>query len=323
MTAERQTYPVASGAVDDRRFDVATLAADSGWKLAAPDTLLRERDLLAEWAADQDDPVARYRHGLIDLPEVAALADAIRFQLDTRFGVARVTGVPVQGDPLAASLLYLAVGASLGDVVETYGRLYDVMDRGESYKTSTIPVSQTRESTGMHTDSSRKGNCPDYVGLLCQTPARSGGGSRITSAAQVHEALRRRDPDALQRLYRDFIRDVVTPGADRDPTKVLDNRFPIFHYESGLTLRYMRYWIETGHRITGVPLLAEEERAMDQLDEELAREEHMVRFDLAAGDMLWVANRIVAHDRDAYTEEPGHPRWLQRQWVARREPTAS
>ena len=39
-----------------------------------------------------------------------------------------------------------------------------------------------------------------------------------------------------------------------------------------------------------------------------------------AGDMLWVANRVVAHDRDAYTEGPDHPRWLQRQWV--RSPNA-
>ena len=192
--AERRAYPVASQAVDDRRFDVASLTADQGWKLDAPDTLLRERSQLAEWAAEQADPVAGYQPGRIDLPEVAALAEAIQFQLDSRFGVAWVTGMPVQGDPLAASLLYLAVGASLGEVVETYRRLYDVMDQGQSYKTSAIPVSQTRESTGMHTDSSRKDNCPDYVGLLCQTPARSGGGSRITSAAQVHEALRRRVP---------------------------------------------------------------------------------------------------------------------------------
>ena len=321
MAVERKTYPVASEAVDDRRFDVATLRREDSWKLTAPDSLLGERARLAEWAAEQPDPVAQYAHGVVDLPEVAALAAAIRERLDTGFGVAWVTGIRVQDDPQAASLLYLAVGAAMGEVVETYGRLYDVVDKGESYKTSAIPVSQTRESTGMHTDSSRRDNCPDYVGLLCQAPARSGGGSRITSAAQAHEALRRLDPGALQVLYRDFIRDVVTPGADRDPAKVLENRFPIFRYEEGLTLRYMRYWIETGHRIAGVPLLEEEERAMDRLDEELAREEHMFRFDLSAGDMLWVANRAIAHDRDAYTEEPDHPRWLQRQWVKQRSPS--
>lgn len=316
MAVERQTYPVAGEPLEDHRFDVATLLADSSWKVAASDRLLRERVRLTEWAAEQKDPAASYHNGAVDLPEVTALAEDIKAQLDTGFGVAWVSGIPVEGDPHAASLLYQALGAAMGQIIETYGRLYDVVDSGESYKTSAIPVSQTRESTGMHTDSSRKDNCPDYVGLLCHRPARSGGGSRITSAAEAHEALRRRSPDALKLLYQDFIRDVVTPGADRDPTQVLANRFPVFRYESGLTLRYMRYWIETGHRITSVPLRPEEERAMDLLDEELSREEHMVRFDLAAGDMLWVANRGVAHDRDAYTDDPSHPRWLQRQWVA-------
>ena len=172
----------------------------------------------------------------------------------------------------------------------------------------------------MHTDSSRLENVPDYVGLLCQRTARSGGGSRIASATQAHEALRRLHGGALEVLYRDFVRDIVTPGADRDPAKIAENRFPIFRHEEGLTLRYMRYWIETGHRIAGLLILEEEKKAMDALDEELSREEHMFRFELSAGDMLWVANRVVAHGRDAYTEDPDHPRWLLRQWV--RSPNA-
>ena len=108
----------------------------------------------------------------------------------------------------------------------------------------------------------------------------------------------------------------------RDPAKIAENRFPIFRYEQGLTLRYMRYWIETGHRITGVPIAEEEEKAMNALDEELSREEHVFRFDLSQGDMLWVANRVIAHGRDTYTEDPEHPRWLLRQWVRSRSTRA-
>ena len=320
MQVDRNSYPVAAEPLVERRFDVATLRRDPGWKLRAPESLLRERNQLTEWASEQPDAISDYRHGIIDLPEIAALAAAIREQLDTRFGVAWVTGIPVEDDPTTASLLYLAVGAAMGEVIDTYGRLYDVVDQGESYKETAIPVSQTRESTGMHTDSSRRDNVPDYVGLLCLRTARSGGGSRIASAAQAHEALRRRHTGALEVLYRDFVRDVVTPRADRDPAKIAENRFPIFRHDGGLTLRYMRYWIETGHRITGIPLLEEEKKAMDALDEELSHEEHMFRFSLSSGDMLWVANRVVAHDRDAYTEDPDHPRWLQRQWV--RSPNA-
>ena len=317
MEFERRHYPVAPEAPDPRRFDSTTLARDESWKLRAPDSLDRERNRLAEWAAEHDDPISKYRRDSVDLPEVASLAALIREQLDRRFGVAWVTGMPPGTDPEIASLLYLSIGAAMGEVIETYGRLYDVVDRGESYKESAIPVSQTRESTGMHTDSSRRDNTPDYVGLLCQRPARSGGGSRISSAVQAHESLRKRDAGTLELLYRDFVRDIVTPDSDRDPASVVENRFPIFCHQEGLTFRYMRYWIETGHGIAGVPLLDEESRAMDALDEALSRPEHMFRFDLSQGDMLWIANRVIAHDRDAYTEDPAHPRWLVRQWVKR------
>ena len=315
MEVKRKRYTVPVAPVVDRRFDVATLSNDRSWILTASPPLLRERDRLAEWGASHPDPIGSYRHGVLDLPEVTALASAIRARLDGGFGVAWVCGMPVANQTLATSLLYLAVGTAMGPLIETYGRLYDVVDSGESYREKAIPVSQTKESTGMHTDSSRLDNIPDYVGLLCLRHGRSGGASRIASAVQVHEALRRRDPKLLAALYRDFIRDVVTPGADRAPLKILENRFPIFRHDGELTMRYMRYWIETGHRAVGVPLEEHEITAMDALDEELARDTHMFRFQLESGDMLWVANRIVAHDRDGYTEDPDHPRWLVRQWV--------
>lgn len=315
MEVQRERHPVPAEPVVDRRFDAATLRDDRSWTLTASAGLLGERDRLVEWGASHQDPISSYRHGALELPEVTALASAIRARLDDGFGVAWVRGMPIADEPRASALLYLAVGAAMGSVIETYGRLYDVVDTGESYKQKAIPVSQTRESTGMHTDSSRLDNVPDYVGLLCLRQGGSGGGSRVASAAQAHEALRRRDPQLLAALYRDFIRDVVTPGADRDPQKILENRFPIFRHDGRLTMRYMRYWIETGHSAVDIPLEEVEVAAMDALDEELAREEHMVRFQLDPGDMLWVANRVVAHDRDAYTDDPDHPRWLMRQWV--------
>ena len=58
------------------------------------------------------------------------------------------------------------------------------------------------------------------------------------------------------------------------------------------------------------------------LDEELSRDEHVFRFDLSRGDMLWVANRVIAHGRDTYRADPDHPRWMLRQWVRSRESTA-
>ncbi len=315
MSIERRRYPLPKHSIDDRRFDAATLQRDSSWQVHASSALCKERSLLAEWASDAPDCIANYEHGTLALPEVNALAEVIRQKLDSGFGLVWIRNIPIDDDFSTSSLLYLALGMAMGEVDKTYGLLYDVVDLGESYKQKAIPVSQTRDSTGMHTDSSRLENVPDYIGLLCLRQGQSGGSSKVVSAVQVHEVLRHRSSSLLEILYQDFIRDIVTPGADRDPKKIEANRFPIFCYKASLTMRYMRYWIERGHLITGVPLLNEEISAMDALDEELSRNEHVFRFQLLPGDMLWVANRVVAHDRDAYTENVEYPRWLQRQWV--------
>ncbi len=96
---------------------------------------------------------------------------------------------------------YLALGLELGRTIATYGRLYDVIDTGASYTDKSVPMSQTRESTGMHTDSSGKNVCPRVIGPLCIRAAPRGGDSRVVSAAEVHERLRGRSPALLERLY--------------------------------------------------------------------------------------------------------------------------
>jgi alpha-ketoglutarate-dependent taurine dioxygenase len=47
----------------------------------------------------------------------------------------------------------------------------------------------------------------------------------------------------------------------------------------------------------------------------LARPEHVVRFRLEQGDVLWVNNRVMAHNRTGYEDSPGNVRQLQRMWI--------
>jgi alpha-ketoglutarate-dependent taurine dioxygenase len=77
----------------------------------------------------------------------------------------------------------------------------------------------------------------------------------------------------------------------------------------------MRYWIEVGQDKAGQALDDRELRALDLLDEVLARPEHVVRFRLEQGDVLWVNNRVMAHNRTGYEDSPGNVRQLQRMWI--------
>ena len=112
---------------------------------------------------------------------------------------------------------------------------------------------------------------------------------------------------------------MVTPGWDRDLERIAANRFPTFRWDRGLTFRYMRYWIEQGHARAQVPLGEDAVAAMDALDRELARTKHVLQFRLNAGEMLWIDNRMIARGRDAYRDDPLHPRLPVRLWIARDE----
>ena len=248
------------------------------------------------------------------LPGIRHLANDIQAELESGSGVAWIRGVE-ETDPQTLQLLFVALGLCMGRPVGAYGRLYDVKDSGRSYIEEAIPVSQTRASTGVHTDSSNKGICPRFVALLCIQPASQGGGSRITSALQAHEVLRRHHPRALERLYLDHIRDLVTPGALRTPETIRANAFPIFSPPPGPAFRYMRYWIERGHREAGAPLSAEELAPFDWLDATLEHPDHVVRFRLERGHMFFCDNTIIGHDRDAYEADQDALRWLCRLWI--------
>lgn len=297
-------------------WTAASMAQRTGWKFDAPPEVDGDVAALVAWADTKTNAVAALQRDAVDTPRLDALAAGMARELDHGSGVALARGFGHLNEP-ALRLVYVKLGLALGTTVDTYGRLYDVRDTGASYKDKPIPVSQTRESTGMHTDSSGKAVRPRVIGLACVQPSPQGGGSRVTSAAQVHEVLRDQAPDLLGRLYGEYVRDVVTPGSDRDPSVVATNRFPIFAWENRLVFRYMRYWIERGHARIEQPLTADDLRAFDALDAALEDPAHVLAFRMDKGDILFIDNTTTAHDRDAYIDDPAAPRLMLRLWIDR------
>ncbi|MFP6613849.1 MAG: TauD/TfdA family dioxygenase, partial [Pirellulales bacterium] len=288
--------------------------------IQVPDPVLHAFRQAVEGLVLDDGFLESYTHGALSIPGLQELADQVREEVQQGSGVAWVKGPPAADFTEAEmKLFYLAIGEAMGDTMGNYGRLYDVQDYGGSYKTERIPVSQTRAATGFHTDSSARNTMPDVVALLCIQPARTGGESLIVSAATVHEELRKTNLGALTILYREFIRDIVTPGSGKTLDALHSNRFPVFSqdlYAPELSFRYMRYWIEQGHREANLSLGKAELAALDALDELLQLPQFAVRFKLEAGDQIWVNNHIVAHNRTEYEEDPQRPRHLVRMWIS-------
>jgi hypothetical protein len=308
-------------AVRPLAWTAASIQASEAWVFAAPTEAEGDVRALEAWAAREADPCAALQQGSVRTPALDTLAGAMVRELDLGSGLAWIRGFSGLSE-LTLRLVYLKLGLALGPTVDTYGRLYDVKDTGVSYKDKPIPVSQTKESTGMHTDSSGKQVRPGVIGLACVRQAPKGGGSRVVSAAQAHEVLRAKHPRLLERLYGTFVRDVVTPGSDRDLDRVRANRFPVFSYEGRIAMRYMRYWIEKGHARLGEALAQEDLEAFDALDAALEDPAHVLAFRMAPGDLLFIDNTTTAHDRDAYEDDPASPRLMLRLWLDHRAPAS-
>ncbi|PWL22073.1 MAG: hypothetical protein DCO99_07960 [Synechococcus sp. XM-24] len=280
------------------RWTAAELAARKQWRfMASPDLVELNQPSLQHWVA----PVIE--------------------ELTRGSGAALIEGLGTV-DEADLRRLYLAIGRCIGDVDTTYGELYDVLDTGVSYLEKAIPVSQTNASTSVHTDSSRLETHPRWVGLACVRQAPVGGGSRLVSAVAVYDELAVNHPDVLRRLKQVFHRDVVTPGSEANAMALIqDNAFPVYsRANDGPTLRYMRYWIEKAHERINKPLDPLDLEAFDQLDEILNDPRFRYDFDLAPGDLLFIDNHKLAHDRDGFVDDPQAPRLMVRLWLNDRTP---
>ncbi|MEO1700082.1 MAG: TauD/TfdA family dioxygenase [Planctomycetota bacterium] len=290
--------------------------------LPAPDACLEE---LLELVA-RTPGLAREPEGLLELraelPETARFSRALRRRVEGDDGFVRIA---FEGLPSAYHrLAFAAVGALYAAPILRYGLLYEVADRGESYLEKAIPVSMTRATTGMHTDSSAFDCVPGTVALLCERPSDTGGESRVVDARAACDALREESPEHFARLQRPFVRDVVTPGLDKGLDSLRRNRFPVVRTEPEFEFRYMRYWIEKGAGRLGRALEPEDLAAFDALDRVLDRDDFATTFRLLEGEAVFVDNRRCAHGRNAYEVDDGAPigRRLWRMWLDERSPLA-
>ncbi len=129
----------------------------------------------------------------------------------------------------------------------------------------------------------------------------------------VHDHPAQHNPAVLQRLKRLFHRDLVTPGTSTRRAAIRANCFPVFSEASdGPTLRCMRYRVERGHERVGKPLQPRDLEAFDALDAVLNDPEFRHDFTMVLGDLLFIDNHKVAHDREAYQDNSVAPRLMVR-----------
>jgi hypothetical protein len=230
-------------------------------------------------------------------------------------GFVLIRGLPVERwSRRVTAMVFIGIGLHLGNLrmQNAAGHLLGhVRDLGLSSNDPNARIYQTRERQTFHTDS-----C-DVVGLLCLQAAKSGGLSSLVSATTIFNEMRRLRPDLLKVLFDRIETDrrgEVPEGANPYFS------IPVFNWHAGLlSVIYQRQYIESARRFDGVaPLNAFQIQALDLFDE-LANDPRLnFNMELQPGDMQFVHNHTILHDRTAFEDfpEPELKRHLLRLWLA-------
>jgi hypothetical protein len=295
------------------------LAARGGWIEALS---AAELDELAAAAKPWLARVERDAHALNDLapagfalPTLAQHLARVTQELLHGRGFVVLRGLPVErwGSRLSAVAFY-GLGVHIGRprTQNAQGHLLGhVRDLGLRSDDPSVRIYQTHERQTFHTDSA------DVVGLLCLQTAKQGGLSALVSSVTLYNEMRERRPDLARRLFAPFATDrrgEVPPGGK--PYFAI----PVFNWHAGeLCAIYQRQYIDSAQRFADAPrLTAEDVEALDLLDALTNDPALHLTMALDRGDMQFVHNHTLLHDRTAFEDypEPARRRHLLRLWLA-------
>jgi alpha-ketoglutarate-dependent taurine dioxygenase len=193
--------------------------------------------------------------------------------------------------------------------------IYDVLDTGQqALPGSGIRPDKTNIEIRFHNDNAYNDTPPDYVGLLCLRQAQSGGHSRVISFHTVHNALRERHPNRLERLYQPFWFDRQCEFRP-DETPIFSA--PVFEDSEEPKARFSVHQINGGYALRGEPIDRAGEAALSATLDIFEEDGLSVDFDLEPGQIQFLDNRALGHSRTAFVDlpEPNGRRHLVRLWM--------
>ncbi len=308
-----------------RAWTARDFSSPSDWVLQLAEQTKRELKTAVAQVIERGVEPGLLQAGDFPLPSFAATAAEARRRLIGGRGFVVLRGLDPDDYPEhEARLLYAGLGSHIGVIIPQTLRgdhLYSVRDEGirmeAEYGRTGVRYSKTNAAFDFHTDSPSRvaGRTPDFIGLLVLRTAKSGGDSALVSGYAVHNILRRERPDVLDRLYQPFWVDrraELPPG--EDPVLPV----PVFAFDRGLTVRYLRFYITKGQEWKGEPLTPADIEALEAFEEIMRRPDVAVRVPLERGDIQLISNRFLLHSRTSYEDyaEPGRKRHYIRLWLA-------
>jgi hypothetical protein len=290
-------------------------AREDEWIYPLSAAEIAEIERATEAVRDRGLDIADISRADFPLPTLGARLDRMRDEILNARGFVLIRGLPVESRPIVDSAAaYWGIGAHLGNARSQNAKghlLGHVRDLGLATSDPNVRTYQTTERQHFHTDS-----C-DIVGLLCLKTAKSGGLSSLTSSMAIYNAMATRRPDLVARLFRPFPTDRrgEVPAGKKPFFEI-----PIYNDYSGhLSVLYSRPYIHSGQRFAEARRLEPEDIAALDLFDELANDSDLrLDMELRPGDMQFVHNHTILHDRTAFEDWPDteKKRHLLRLWLA-------
>ena len=240
---------------------------------------------------------------------------ALREELKTGLGFTLISGLPVEElAPEIYSTVFCGLGSYIGKArsQNAAGHLLGhVRDTGASAKNPLVRIYQTSARQTFHTDRS------DAVGLLCIKEAKEGGDSLLASSVTAFNEVMVKSPHLARELMLPVAYDrrgEIPPG--QKPYMII----PVVNWYKGkLTCIYQREYIISAQRYEDAPKLTQSQiDAFDLFDEVLNDDKINFKMRLRPGDMQFVYNHSLFHDRTGFVDWPERDkkRHLLRLWLS-------
>ena len=291
------------------------MSAPERWTYRLSDADVAEIENAATIFIDSGRPLGQITRDLFPLPEFGVWLESLRETLIHDIGFQLITGLPVETytEDMRATI-FCGIGSHIGRArsQNAAGHLLGhVRDVGADINDPNTRIYQTTSRQSFHTDS-----C-DVVGLLCIREAMSGGDSMLASSMTAYNEILKRRPDLAPHLF--------LPVATDRRGEVPENEDPFFTipvyswHRNFLTCIYQRNYIDSAQRFETAPRLsAQQLEALDLLDHIVNEPDMHLRMRLQPGDMQFVYNHSLLHDRTGFTDWPEAEkrRHLLRLWLA-------
>ena len=261
-------------------------------------------EIEAAVAATQSLAIKDITRADFKLPNLGPRLVAVLDEIMSGRGFILMRGIRVDYDNIdQAARAYWGLGNYLGTMRSQNARgdlLGHVIDLSRSVDDPTARIYQTNARQNYHADST------DIVSLLCLQRSMSGGASSILSSVTVYNEMLKRDADLTREMFNPFYidrRGEVPEG--KDPWYIM----PVFCWHDGLlTTQFTRPYIDSAQRLPGVPRLTDQQIAALDLFQELCEDSDIhLNMDFEPGDMQFLQNYQVLHDRTAFEDWPDAP----------------